>query len=57
MSDNTKQQIVILGLDGVTNDVIQSLREMGVLPNLDRIIKDGLMGNLNSTMPPVTDPA
>ncbi|MGB3700369.1 MAG: hypothetical protein WA997_03785 [Anaerolineales bacterium] len=39
MSDNNKQQIVILGLDGVTNDVIQSLREMGVLPNLDRIIK------------------
>jgi predicted AlkP superfamily phosphohydrolase/phosphomutase len=57
MSDNNKQQIVILGLDGTTNNVIQSLREMGVLPNLDRIIKDGLMGNLNSTMPPVTGPA
>jgi len=57
LSKNGKKQIVILGLDGATNDVIQPLREMGVLPNLDRILKDGVLGNLKNTLPHVTGPA
>lgn len=49
--------VVILGLDGATFEVVQPLREMGALPNLDSMMKEGMVCNLESTMPPVTGPA
>jgi predicted AlkP superfamily phosphohydrolase/phosphomutase len=57
MATNNRPQVVVLGVDGATFEVIQPLREMGVLPNLDRLMTEGAVGHLSSTMPPVTGPA
>lgn len=50
-------KILILGLDGVTFNVVRPLVEQGKLPNLERLISQGTRGILKSTMPPVSGPA
>lgn len=48
-------KVLIVGLDGATFDVIKRHRKD--LPVLDRCIKSGVHGILESTNPPVTSPA
>ncbi|MBW1769269.1 MAG: alkaline phosphatase family protein [Deltaproteobacteria bacterium] len=47
-----KQKTVVIGLDGATFTVLKPMMEKGYLPNLSNMIKDGVHGPLESTMPP-----
>ena len=55
MSDNGKT--VIIGLDGATYRVLQPLIDAGVMPTIERFMRDGAWGNLMTTHPLVTCPA
>lgn len=46
--------MLILGLDGATLDIINPLIKQGRLPHLARLQKEGAWGPLRSTLPPVT---
>jgi len=48
-------KIVVVGLDGADPNLIELWREH--LPNLGRIMKNGVYGNLESTIPAATVPA
>ncbi len=49
--------LLIIGLDGATLDLITPWAEQGHLPALARLMRDGVSGPLESTLPPVTSPA
>jgi predicted AlkP superfamily phosphohydrolase/phosphomutase len=49
--------LLIIGLDGVTFDVLDPLMDEGFLPNLRRVVTEGVRGVLHSTIPPVTPAA
>ena len=51
------RKLVVIGLDGGSFSVIDPLIEEGRLPNIEKLIKEGVSGPLLSTMPPVTGPA
>ncbi len=51
------RQVVIIGLDGATFDLIRPWAEAGHLPNLARLMAEGAWGNLQSTEPPHSAPA
>ncbi len=48
---------LIIGFDGATFDLIRPWAEQGHLPNLAKLMADGVHGDLRSTLPPVTSPA
>jgi len=48
---------LVIGFDGATFDVIRPLVDEGLLPNFEKLIREGASGSLQSTMPPVTGPA
>ncbi len=50
-------KVIIIGIDGGCWDYIDPLLGKGELPNLQRLIDNGLRGVLKSTMPPITPPA
>ncbi|HZY45788.1 MAG TPA: alkaline phosphatase family protein [Anaerolineae bacterium] len=50
-------KLIIIGLDGATFDLIKPWAAEGKLPTLARLMQDGVHGNLESTLPPVTSPA
>ena len=50
-------KLLIIGFDGATFDLIRPWAEQGYLPNLAQLMKDGVHGDLRSTLPPVTSPA
>lgn len=50
-------QIIIIGLDGATFDLIMPLVKAGRLPTLARLLANGARGRLISTIPPATVPA
>ncbi|MFX0195062.1 MAG: alkaline phosphatase family protein [Candidatus Hodarchaeota archaeon] len=52
-----RKKIVVLGLDGASWDLLDPLMEKGLMPNLKRIVGDGVSGILESTIPPYTAPA
>lgn len=52
-----KHKIVVIGIDGATFDVIKPLAERGLLPNLNRLMQDGVHGELESTIHPITPQA
>ncbi len=52
-----KQCVLVIGLDGATFTILQSLIERGSLPHLAQIQQNGSWGPLLSTIPPVTAPA
>jgi len=54
---NKPPEIVILGIDGGTWDLILPWVEQGRLPNFSFLLKEGTWGALQSTIPPVTAPA
>ncbi|HEY4688451.1 MAG TPA: alkaline phosphatase family protein [Anaerolineae bacterium] len=49
--------LLIIGLDGATLDLIQPWAAEGKLPTLARLMREGVTGPLESTLPPVTSPA
>jgi len=48
---------LIIGIDGATFDIILPMIKAGQLPNIDKLVKNGVYGNLKSVFPPVTFPA
>jgi predicted AlkP superfamily phosphohydrolase/phosphomutase len=51
------RKVICIGLDGATFDLIRPWLSKGKLPNIGRIIKDGVWGELESVIPPVSAPA
>jgi predicted AlkP superfamily phosphohydrolase/phosphomutase len=52
-----KERFLVIGIDAGTFDVIQPMVERGELPAIASIMRDGVWGNLSSTIPSVTSPA
>jgi predicted AlkP superfamily phosphohydrolase/phosphomutase len=50
-------RVVVIGIDGATFDLLEPWAEAGDLPNLARLMAEGIHGPLESTIPPVTAPA
>ena len=50
-------KLLIIGLDGATFDLIKPWAAEGKLPTLAKLMQDGVTGDLESTLPPVTSPA
>lgn len=50
------QKIVIIGLDGTNLEFIGSWIKSGELPNLKKILENGVWGEMKSVLPPVTVP-
>ncbi|MBC7263239.1 MAG: alkaline phosphatase family protein [Chloroflexi bacterium] len=57
MKNEPKPRVLVIGIDGGTLDLIRPWAERGSLPALADLIKGGVSGPLESTMPPVTSPA
>ncbi|MCZ2846127.1 MAG: alkaline phosphatase family protein, partial [Candidatus Bathyarchaeota archaeon] len=57
MAEKSKERIFVIGLDGGTWNVLKLLMQKGIMPNLEKLTKRGVTGNLKSTIPPVTAPA
>ena len=49
--------LLIIGFDGATFDLIRPWAAEGYLPNLARLMAEGVSADLASTLPPVTSPA
>lgn len=47
---------IVFGLDGGHFELLEPWIEAGELPNIQRVIDDGVSGNLRSVLPPVTSP-
>ncbi|MGD8516920.1 MAG: alkaline phosphatase family protein, partial [Anaerolineae bacterium] len=45
---------LVIGLDGVTFDLLGPWIEAGELPNLQRLMDDGAWGKLRTTLPPIS---
>lgn len=50
-------RILVIGIDGGTFDLVHPWAEAGDLPNIARLMAEGIYGPLESTLPPVTAPA
>lgn len=50
-------KVLVIGLDGATWNLIEPLAEQGKLPTFKKLMKEGVWGELQSTLPPVTGPA
>lgn len=50
-------KVCVIGIDGATFDIIEPLIKMGELPNLEKLVSEGVHGNLASVYPPMTAPA
>ena len=51
------RQVIVIGLDGATFDVLSPLIDEGRLPNLESLMKTGTWGRLRTVIPPGTGPA
>jgi predicted AlkP superfamily phosphohydrolase/phosphomutase len=47
-------KVLVIGLDGVTFDLLGPWIESGELPNLRRLVEQGASGTLRSTLPPIS---
>lgn len=48
------QRLLVIGLDGASFNVLDSLVEKGYLPNLAKLIDTGVRADLETTFPPIT---
>ncbi|NIT58599.1 MAG: hypothetical protein GWN00_20950, partial [Aliifodinibius sp.] len=55
MTDNTK--VLVIGLDGATPELLMKGITEGKLPNLSKMMNDGVYGTLKSVVPPFSSPA
>lgn len=53
----SSEKVFILGLDGASPDIIESLIDLGKLPTFKRLKEEGAMGKLRTTLPPITGSA
>ena len=53
----TTSRLMILGLDGATWTVLDPMRKLGLMPNLDALFARSAHGTLRSVIPPVTTAA
>lgn len=49
-------RVLLLGLDGITANVLDPAFEAGHMPRLARLLREGACGVLDSTIPPYTPP-
>ncbi len=56
-ASSDRPKVMIVGLDGTTMELIAPWVEQGKLPNLGRMMKDGVWAELRSTMPYITTTA
>ena len=47
-------KVLVIGLDGVTFDLLGPWIDAGELPNLQRLMRQGAWGKLRSTLPPIS---
>jgi len=47
-----RQRVLVIGLDGATFDVLLPLVKRGKMPNLKKLIENGVVGELMSVIPP-----
>ena len=47
-------KVLVIGLDGVTFDLLGPWIDAGELPNLQRLMQQGTWGKLRSTLPPIS---
>jgi predicted AlkP superfamily phosphohydrolase/phosphomutase len=52
-----KREVLLIGLDGATFDILDPLIEEGALPRLEQLIESGARAILQSTVPALTPPA
>ncbi|MCA9254997.1 MAG: alkaline phosphatase family protein [Phycisphaerales bacterium] len=50
-------KVLLIGLDGATFDVLGPLMKAGKMPELQRLVDEGVSGPLESTRPPITPAA
>lgn len=56
-AQENKGRLIVIGLDGVTWDLIMPWINENKLPVLKKLMKEGVWGELESTIPPLTAPA
>lgn len=54
---NKSTKVIVIGLDGATWDLIKPWVKEGVLPNIKKLLEDGVHSELASTLPSSTGPA
>jgi len=57
MSERSNKKVIVIGLDGATFDLIEPWVRKGKLPTFEKLMKEGVYGTLNSTIPYATIPA
>lgn len=50
-------KVLVIGLDGATFNVLNPLMKEGKLPNIKKLVQNGVHGILRSSIPPATFPA
>ena len=53
----SKPRVILVGVDGATQKILQPLIEQGKLPTFKRIQEEGVAGPLQSVTPPITPAA
>jgi predicted AlkP superfamily phosphohydrolase/phosphomutase len=53
----TEPEVMVIGIDGASWDVLNLMMKAGAMPNLERLVDTGVSGNLISTNPPTSPPA
>ncbi len=53
----SKRKMMVIGIDGATNDILRPMMAAGRLPNIARLVENGVHSDLRSTIPPLTMPA
>ncbi len=48
------KRVLVIGLDGATLDILRPLAQAGRMPNLARLMEQGAVGPLLSSVPPIT---
>ncbi|MBN1317292.1 MAG: alkaline phosphatase family protein [Anaerolineales bacterium] len=54
---NKKPKVLVIGLDGVPLSLIKRFVKSGGMPFFSRLLRDGAVGDLQSTIPPTSGPA
>jgi len=57
MKLSKREKVFVIGIDGATFDLIKPWAKEGKLPNLAKIMKEGVYGELRSTIPTNSAPA
>ncbi len=54
---NEKSKVLIIGIDSACLELITPWTDRGLLPNLARLVRNGVSGKLRSVVPPMSPPA